>query len=174
MIGVCTLDLRWRIRAAVSEAVHSRHINIEQDNGKIPFENQPNGLVARVRLYDRLLQITQRRLEREQLVGRVIHEQNLNGFLVGFHSGGIMLEVKCGTVGEIALESKTAGTVPVWRTRRRGAPTLRFGWRNHARLRQRGERKWLRAGFSLGCVHQRWSQTRRTDSRCWVSTGFAI
>ena len=58
------------------EPVHDRHPNVEQDHSEVPGEQVPEGLPARRRLHDVLSEFVEDRLQGDDLLGTVVHDEN--------------------------------------------------------------------------------------------------
>ena len=59
------------------EAVHARHLHVEQDHGELVVEQAPQRLFARLDADELLAERLEDRLEREQVLGPVVDEQEL-------------------------------------------------------------------------------------------------
>ena len=64
------------------EAVHPRHVHVEQDDGEILLEQAAQRLLAGPRLDEILIQLLQQHLVREELIRPVVDDQDIN-LLVG-------------------------------------------------------------------------------------------
>ena len=63
------------------EAVHVRHLHVQQDGREIGVQQMTQRFGAGARQHQLLAQPIQRRLERHQIIRRVIHQQNLDAIL---------------------------------------------------------------------------------------------
>src|SRR5262249_44144667 len=60
------------------EAIHVRHVDVEQDHREILFEQPPQRLTAGLHRDHVLVQFLQHRFEDEEFLGKVIHDQNVD------------------------------------------------------------------------------------------------
>ena len=63
------------------EAVHPRHVHVEQDDGEILLEQTAQRFLARSGADQILVQLGQHRLVREQLVGPVVDDKDADLFV---------------------------------------------------------------------------------------------
>src|SRR6476620_8279214 len=60
------------------EAVHSRHVHIEENNGELLLQQTTQSFATRSRANQILIQFREVRLVREKLVGPVVDKQDIN------------------------------------------------------------------------------------------------
>ena len=77
MIGVCADFLRCRISAGRLEAVHVRHVDVEQDDGELLLEHLLQRLLAGAGGDDVLPQLLEDRAEDDMLVRQVVDDQDV-------------------------------------------------------------------------------------------------
>ena len=58
-------------------AIDPGHVDVEQDDGKLLLQNAAQGLAAGARRDDVLLQLLKDRSHHEQLLGEIVHDQDV-------------------------------------------------------------------------------------------------
>ena len=66
MMGTCWRLDRWRIRLRGLEAVHIRHVHVQQDDGEFLVEEMAQSLAAGIGGHDPLAQIFQHHFQRKE------------------------------------------------------------------------------------------------------------
>ena len=56
------------------EAVETRHLNVEEDDGEFLFQQALQSLLARLRTDQRLVERLEQRFERQQVLGPVVDQ----------------------------------------------------------------------------------------------------
>ena len=102
MIGVC-----GRLAAAADhrgglEAVHVRHVDVEQDHRELALEQEPQRLPSRMRRDHVLAEAFEDGLVDQEFLGQVVHDQDVDFLVVG-HAGATVSSGSIGAGTRVAM-----------------------------------------------------------------------
>jgi hypothetical protein len=94
------------------EAVHARHLHVEQNDGEVPLEQATQRLLARRGADDALSQRLENRLEREKILRPVVHDEDID--LLGgarLHGDLVAGKASAGAPGNPASTSPISASI---------------------------------------------------------------